>query len=504
MKVRNEKKLAALTLAICAITAMPAHALIEIGDGSTIGTGATVNGLPNSIAIGNGAKIVAPVLPDSSFIANGGSVALGDGATASGSTIKIIDGQMYGQGINTAIGTSSSAIGNGSVTALGGNSQAFGTGSTALGSDSIAKNSSLAVGSHANTGEANQATAVGTDVGIIYTPPDATNPGGLVISRPVGNQSVSLGASSAAQGDGSLALGFVANTAPTAVNAIAIGNNASAGLSNSVVLGANSTDRAATSVTGTTIAGKNFTFSGVGNSANGVVSFGSAGKERQLINVASGEVSATSTDAVNGSQLYASNAAINSVSSSLTVLGDRVTVLGDTVTVLGDSIKVLGDTTIKYDNSSKDSITLAGNTTIHNVAAGVANTDAVNVGQLNSAVDSGISRANAYTDNKINGVDKDASAGIAAAMAMQMPTLNIPGRVTMHGGAAFYRGESAYAVSGKYTAQSSRWNLGVAASVSSRGDVGVSVGGDWVMDWGIDYHDSYKELKYTPMVPVNQ
>lgn len=160
------------------------------------------------------------------------------------------------------------------------------------------------------------------------------------------------------------------------------------------------------------------------------------------------------------------------------------------------------DGSVNYSN-----VTLgggAGNTTIHNVAAGVANTDAVNVGQLNSAVDSGVARANDYTDSKIQGFDKDANAGIAAAMAMQMPTLNIPGRTTMHGGAAFYRGQSAFAVSGKYTAKSSRWNLGVAASVSSRGTVGVSVGGDWVMDWGIDYHDSYKELKYTPVVPVNK
>ena len=203
-----------------------------------------------------------------------------------------------------------------------------------------------------------------------------------------------------------------------------------------------------------------------------------------ITNVHQGALTATSTDAVNGTQLYTTNQAVSALQAGAVQYGTNP------------------DGSVNYSN-----VTLgggAGNTTIHNVAAGVANTDAVNVGQLNSAVDSGVARANDYTDSKIKGFDKDANAGIAAAMAMQMPTLNIPGRVTMHGGAAFYRGQSAYAVSGKYTAKTSRWNLGVAASVSSRGTVGVSVGGDWVMDWGIDYHDSYKELKYTPVVPVNK
>ncbi len=59
-----------------------------------------------------------------------------------------------------------------------------------------------------------------------------------------------------------------------------------------------------------------------------MVSVGSAGKERQIQNVAAGRVSATSTDAVNGSQLFATNQAIDPVRQSLGILGQTVYALG--------------------------------------------------------------------------------------------------------------------------------------------------------------------------------
>ena len=75
---------------------------------------------------------------------------------------------------------------------------------------------------------------------------------------------------------------------------------------NSVLLGNASTDRAATTETQANINGINYSgFAGVGSARNGVTSVGASGKERQVINVASGKVSSDSTDAINGSQLYA-------------------------------------------------------------------------------------------------------------------------------------------------------------------------------------------------------
>lgn len=74
---------------------------------------------------------------------------------------------------------------------------------------------------------------------------------------------------------------------------------------NSIALGQKSTTSEATAQTSAKIAGHTFGgFAGVGSAANGSVSVGKAGAERQLKNVAAGEISATSTDAVNGSQLY--------------------------------------------------------------------------------------------------------------------------------------------------------------------------------------------------------
>ena len=65
--------------------------------------------------------------------------------------------------------------------------------------------------------------------------------------------------------------------------------------------------------TGITINGTNYSYAGQGSATNGVMSVGFVGGERQIINVAAGEVSATSTDAINGSQLHATNEAISDI-----------------------------------------------------------------------------------------------------------------------------------------------------------------------------------------------
>jgi autotransporter adhesin len=108
-----------------------------------------------------------------------------------------------------------------------------------------------------------------------------------------------------------------------------IGSGVTTTQDNSVVLGNASTDRPATTVTGTTIVGKNYTFAGAGSAANGVVSVGGAGTERQIINVAAGDVSAKSTDAINGSQLYATNQAIAAAQTHYYSVNDTGTPVGN-------------------------------------------------------------------------------------------------------------------------------------------------------------------------------
>ncbi|WP_267224033.1 YadA-like family protein [Dyella silvae] len=90
-------------------------------------------------------------------------------------------------------------------------------------------------------------------------------------------------------------------------DAVAIGTNAVATNANDVALGADSVTSATTAVSGVTLGGSSYTFAGATPSA--ALSVGG----RQIQNVAAGQLSATSTDAVNGSQLYATNQAINSI-----------------------------------------------------------------------------------------------------------------------------------------------------------------------------------------------
>ena len=107
----------------------------------------------------------------------------------------------------------------------------------------------------------------------------------------------------AAGADDSLVFGTQA--AVGAANTVAIGANANAAQANSVALGAGSATDAPH--TGDYTLNASYTAAGLPNAANGTVSVGSAGKERQIQNVAAGVISATSTDAINGSQLYATN-----------------------------------------------------------------------------------------------------------------------------------------------------------------------------------------------------
>jgi autotransporter adhesin len=136
-------------------------------------------------------------------------------------------------------------------------------------------------------------------------------------------------------------------------------------------------------------------------------------------------VTAGSTDAINGSQLY--------------------------------QVQQVAANSIQYDNASRTSVTLnpGGDAAVlHNVAAGVAPTDAVNVAQLGSGVESAVTRANAYTDSRLAGIEfdlgearRDSFAGTAGALAAAgLPQAFEPGRGMLAFGAGTYRGQSAFAI----------------------------------------------------------
>src|SRR5699024_1362582 len=108
----------------------------------------------------------------------------------------------------------------------------------------------------------------------------------------------------------SVAVGSNAKVLADAISGVAIGSGATATHHDDVALGAGATTEVQHTgnftIDGSTAAGL--------NSGAAVVSVGSAGNERQIQNVAPGVLSSSSTDAVNGSQLYATNQAIDNVS----------------------------------------------------------------------------------------------------------------------------------------------------------------------------------------------
>ena len=130
----------------------------------------------------------------------------------------------------------------------------------------------------------------------------------------LGSMAMGMGARVQVAANNAIALGtgaqVVSSSDKKADGAIAVGHKAMADKANSVALGAGSTTADVHTITTPTDAYTLSTFytaAGEPNAANGTVSVGSAGKERQIQNVAAGVISRTSTDAINGSQLYATN-----------------------------------------------------------------------------------------------------------------------------------------------------------------------------------------------------
>ena len=192
------------------------------------------------------------------------------------------------------------ALGQQSV-AIGGNTIAEGNSSIAIGNDDV--DAAVTVSTTYTNSDGN--TVRGT-IGEAYTNLTGKNlhtDGGRYKDTKSGEAAVAIGVKAQA-GDISVALGTGA--AAEKVNAVVLGSGASATFDNSVALGGGSTtDKEGTKQTSVTVNGHTYNWSGGSTTSKGdVVSIGKAGYERQLKNVAAGEVSETSTDGINGSQLY--------------------------------------------------------------------------------------------------------------------------------------------------------------------------------------------------------
>lgn len=204
---------------------------------------------------------------------------------------------------DVALGTDALAEQNNS-TAVGMNAQATGMQATALGSLAKASGeSATAVGEGANA-LAQYSSAVGQGASVDASASKGTALGyqSQVLAGAV--NSMALGASSQVSGANSIAIGTEAKV--TSGQSIAIGKGATASLSRSIALGDGSiASTAPTDVSSITIPNLNRTYTVSGNWPVGIVSVGSPTAQRTITNVAAGRVTPTSTDAVNGSELYA-------------------------------------------------------------------------------------------------------------------------------------------------------------------------------------------------------
>ena len=278
---------------------------------------------------------------------------------------------------NTAGGVGSSTIGYNN-TATNENASAFGYGNTAGGLASSAFGfSNTASGDNANAFGYNN-IASGSKSNVFGT--------GNTVS---GSSSTAVGTSNEVAAENSTAIGNNNTINSGAENSAALGNNISISLKDSVALGNNSTATAINSVTGNSSYTK---WAGVSDVV-GVVSVGSSGATRQIQNVAAGQVSATSTDAVNGSQLYevaqkaAEQATVSAGDSNVVVTSttnssggtDYEVKLADELEI-GTGVKVdgTGDGKIEVGNGNvvidgSDGSITAGGVTINKDDAGTIN-----------------------------------------------------------------------------------------------------------------------------------
>ncbi|MBB1199394.1 hypothetical protein EGM70_03650 [Enterobacteriaceae bacterium 89] len=191
-------------------------------------------------------------------------------------------------------------------------------------------------------------------------------------SRAVGTDAIAVGPEAYAGGTSSIAMGDGAKAAEN--SAIALGANAVANHAGDVALGANSTTSAAQGTAGVTIRGEQYAFAG--STPTSTVSVGSEGNERTITNVAAGRLSDTSTDAINGSQLYATNQAVEKIEAGMGELNEGAV-----------KYDKHADGRINYNKvvlagDLHDSTTGTGGVVMTNVANGVAPSDAVNKSQL--------------------------------------------------------------------------------------------------------------------------
>ncbi len=389
-----------------------------MGDRSVaLGASSVANG-DRSMAFGRYAKTngyTSLAIGDSSLADGEKTIALGNTAKAYEiMSIALGDHANASKEYSMALGASSAASAANAI-AVGRNSAAAGVDSLAFGRLSAA-NAANAIAIGAESKAAENATAVGTNAEANGLNSIALGSGSIADvdnTIALGNQSqaVAAGAIAIGQGnkaDGANAIALGNGSITGGVNAIALGQGSYAGLENGTAIGAQASAQ-----------GKNSVALGAGSVATDAdtVSVGNTTAQRQIVNMAAGDISTTSTDAINGSQLYAiSKSVADNLGGGATVNAQGVVtspnyrLKSGIFGTVGDALTGLDNNTLQWDSLKKAYSAAHGTdttSTITNVKDGAisdTSKDAVNGSQLKTTNDNvATNTANITTNtNSIN------------------------------------------------------------------------------------------------------
>ena len=365
------------------------------------GTGSTaigVNTLTKGIA-STGIGVMARSWGDKSLALGSRAETYGNKSTAVGDAntvgFDMTDGTTSGAA-SSAVGTDNKVYGN--------NSYAIGGGNT-IGSATITETT------EANGDKIKKVTAgtvKGSTAGAFGYKNTVTTDNAYV----VGNNST-------ASADGAMVLGSSASV--TGKNGVALGNNTKVANENAVAIGNGSETAAAVATPSATINGVAHNFAGVNPAST--VSVGKAGAERTITNVAAGRISATSTDAINGSQLYAVTSEVDKgvayagdVKDAAAAANKFTRKLGEQTNIVGgvaDTSKLTdGNIGVVSNGTDTLNIKLAKDVKVDSVTAGntVINNNGLTVGGKTYVTNNGINANNAPITNVASGGTTDSNA----------------------------------------------------------------------------------------------
>ena len=276
-----------------------------------IGNNSTVNWASNAITLGNNASITGSHAVNGAWKGSDNSIAIGNGTKVEREDTVAIGSNVNAQRENTvAIGTNVTAKGENSVV-IGQNAKGESARGVAIGAYATAgSDRTVAIGPEA-TANASKSIVIG-GLGDNRTDNKAQSEEGATQAIVIGNgaqakaaasYSITLGNSAKTEAGTGISIGDRANVASGATSGIALGKSAVANKSSDIAIGESSSTSDKHTVSGLQI-GDTTLPTGVLATNNGTVSFGNNNIKRQIQNVGAGEISATSSDVITGSQLY--------------------------------------------------------------------------------------------------------------------------------------------------------------------------------------------------------